>query len=223
MCSVLDLHEKIARYHDCVAQPHHRYRSWEHCYEFFRDWSRKNFAAEQRNAAALQLGFFLASWGMYRGASFLLKHTYTIHEAVIGQLVSDRFADLWVTEAGAEDADAQRVQLILEAVAAVRKAYEPFGVPTDTLVTKILLGTLACLPACDRFFIKGFRTSNLAYSRVNRRFVERVHGFCTNHLTELRQEQTRIRQNGRGYYPLMKLVDMYFWQVGADGRGSRQP
>ena len=34
-------------------------------------------------AAALELGFYLASWGMYRPSGFLLKRTYTIHETVV--------------------------------------------------------------------------------------------------------------------------------------------
>ena len=36
--------------------------------------------------AALQLGFYLASWGMYRGSSFLLRRTYTVHEEVVERL-----------------------------------------------------------------------------------------------------------------------------------------
>jgi hypothetical protein len=39
-----------------------------------------------RDHAALQLGFYLASWGMYGGSSFLLQYDYT----VIGALSSGR-------------------------------------------------------------------------------------------------------------------------------------
>src|SRR5690349_17953112 len=35
-------------------------------------------------------------------------------------------------------------------------------------------------------------------------------------LSALREEQSRIRSRTRVYYPIMKLVDMYFWQVGYD-------
>jgi hypothetical protein len=30
----------------------------------------------------------------------------------------------------------------------------------------------------------------------------------------LREQQERIQQSGGMRYPLMKLVDMYFWQIG---------
>lgn len=46
-------------------------------------------------------------------------------------------------------------------------------------------------------------------------FVERIIAFCNEHLTELRNEQTRIEATEGGmHYPLMKLADMYFWQIG---------
>lgn len=90
------------------------------------------------------------------------------------------------------------------------------------LATKVLLGTLGCLPACDRFFIDGFKKSGQKYSYLNARFVERVVGFCTERGSELRKEQARIEKLAGMRYPLMKLVDMYFWQIGYD-TALRQP
>lgn len=57
------IHEKISAYFgEVVGDPDHRYRSWEHCYRFFRDAMPSGIAV-QRQSAALQLGFYLASWG----------------------------------------------------------------------------------------------------------------------------------------------------------------
>ena len=214
MWSKKNLHRKISAYHRrVVADPHHRYRSWEHCYRFFRSRTRKALVAE-KNAAALQLGFYLASWGMYRGRSFLLQRAFTVHEAVVERLTSPQFSELWEKEVGSEVADARLVQPILKAVAAVKEAYAPFGAATDTLATKVILGTLACLPACDRFFLYGFRESGHQFSSLNDLFVERILKFCTDCSAELRTEQSRISATGGIYYPLMKLADMYFWQIG---------
>lgn len=221
MCSAKDLHQKIdAFYGRVVADPHHRYRSWEHCYRFFRSRTREAIVAE-KDAAALQLGFYLASWGMYRGSSFLLQRAYTAHEGVVERLASPQFSELWEKEVGSEVPDERLVQTILAAVAAVKEAYAPFGAATDTLATKVLLGTLACLPACDRFFIDGFKESGRQYSYLNGRFVERILQFCTDCSTELRTEQARIRAAGGMYYPLMKLADMYFWQVGYEAAARK--
>jgi hypothetical protein len=116
---------------------------------------------------------------------------------------------------GSDVSDVRLVQPILAAVAAVKEAYAPFGTATDTLATKVLLGTVGCLPACDRFFIDGFRKSGREYaSPLNGLFVERVIQFCRDYSIELHREQARIRAAGGMHYPLMKLADMYFWQIG---------
>ena len=220
MCTATDLHLKIGAHHVCArAHPHHRYRSWEHCYRFFQSKTREALAAE-KDVAALHLGFYLASWGMYRGSSFLLQHSYTVHEGVVEKLASTRFSDLWGTEIGSQESDVQLVPLILDAVNTIKEAYKPFGVATDTLATKVVLGTLGCLPACDRFFVNGFKKSGRQYSYVNRMFVRRILHFCTTCKTELRCEQTRIKDRDDISYPLMKLVDMYFWQCGYESKSG---
>src|SRR5262249_6607125 len=117
-------------------------------------------------------------------------------------------------ELGARPTDFNHVPAVLSVVQAVREAYSPFGQPTDTLVTKVILGTLGCLPACDRYFIDGFKSRGFSYSYLNGRFIQRLLEFCSNHLSKLRTEQARIAKESGMHYPIMKLVDMYFWQIG---------
>jgi hypothetical protein len=198
---------------------HNRYRSWEHCYRYFRNAALTSLKTD-RDHAALQLGFYLASWGMYRGSSFLLQYTYTAHLGVIDELLSPRFSSLWKDEFGPTESGIKLLPVVVEAINAIREAYRPFA-PTsearqasDTLVTQILLGTFGCLPACDRYFIDGFKSEGLKYSYLNTAFIERVLHFCAQHISELRAEQDAIEQSGGLRYPLMKLVDMYFWQIG---------
>jgi hypothetical protein len=208
------IHKKICSYYgDIAGDPHHRYRSWEHCYRFFQNVQSAGIVA-QRDHAALQLGFYLASWGMYRGSTFLLQHAYTVHLGVVDCLASSQFAPLWEREFGAAADDGELVQVILDAAEAVGQAYRPFGQPTETLVTKVLLGTFGCLPACDQDFIAGVRKAGLGYSYLNAKLVKKLLAFSRKHLTELRREQAIIRDHSGAHYPLMKLVDMYFWQLG---------
>src|SRR5215469_12782004 len=113
-----DLHQKIAAFHNrVVADPHHRYRSWEHCYRFFRARTPAALIAD-KDAAALQLGFYLASWGMYRGSSFLLQHAYTVHLRAVDRLVALQLLPLWEKEFGAEPADVCLVPTVLAAIQA---------------------------------------------------------------------------------------------------------
>ena len=182
-----------------------------------------NGLAGERDTAALQLGFYLASWGMYRGSSFLLRYAYTAHRPVVGLLVEPRFLPLWGREFGAGEHDGELQGLVLDAVEAVRGAYAPFGEPTDTLVTKVLLGTLGCLPACDRYFSDGFRAEGYGSSTLNGPFVERLLRFCRLNAADLLSEQERIETHGGLRYPVMKLVDMYFWQRGRELATSPPP
>jgi hypothetical protein len=48
----------------------------------------------------------------------------------------------------------------------------------------------------------------------------RIIQFCNECLAELRAEQGRIEAAGGVRYPLMKLADMYFWQIGYDAAGG---
>lgn len=219
----MSIHEKIQAYRGEMigtVGEHHRYRSWEHCYRYFHD-TPANVIAANRDQAALQLGFYLASWGMYRGSSFLLQYAYTVHRGVVDVFVNAKFRALKDEGFGTIYVDAM-VPLILQAAEVLRDGYGSFSglfdsrKASDTLVTKVLLGTFGCLPACDRYFINGWRSTGRSYSCLNSRFIERVLRFCRDNLAELREEQNQIaRQEPDGVrYPLMKLVDMYFWQIG---------
>jgi len=208
--------DHVRAYHDRLAgDEHHRLRSWEHCYRYFRRVGPTGLAID-RDAAALQLGFYLASWGMYRGSTFLLRYAYTAHQPVIDLLVERRFLPLWEREFGAGEQDDELQPLVLEAVAGVRRAYAPFGEPTDTLITKVLLGTLGCLRAGDRYFLVGFKAEGYSYSALKEPFVERLLRFSHLNATDLLREQERIERQGGLRYPIMKLVDMYFWQRGCE-------
>ena len=209
------LDQTICAYYEQGARiPHSRYRSWEHCYRFFQEHHKE--LLEVKNDAALHLGFYLASWGMYRGSSFLLQHTYTVHVHVIDALASPQFRNLWQHDVGSHDDDVKLASTIMDLVTSVKAAYGQLGRPTDTLTTKILLGTIGCLPACDRFFINGFRAQQFKYSSLNKHFIDRILQYCIDSRQELTKLQSKIKGRGGLKYPFMKLADMHFWQIGFD-------
>jgi len=93
---------------------------------------------------------------MYRGSGFLLQYDYTIHLGVVNRLFTPEFSELWGRgqEFGGGDNDEALVPTIVEVCKAVREAYSCFGQASDILVTKVILGTLGCLPAFDTYFEK---------------------------------------------------------------------
>ena len=154
------LDQTIGRYYDdCARDPDGRYRSWEHCYRFFRE--HRHDLLRVGGEAALHLGFYLASWGMYRGSAFLLQRSYTAHIPVIRALASPQFTKLWQVDVGTHDDHIGLAPTIMDAVDSVKAAYKPFGSATDTLATKVLLGTVGCLPALDPLVHRWLQSTGL--------------------------------------------------------------
>lgn len=211
----MTISEKLLAYHG-IRGEHDRDRSWEYCYKYFHHASAAAIRAD-RDHAALQLGFYLASWGMYRGSGFLLRHAYTVHRGAVDCLLQPKFSTLWNQEFGASDEDANLSPVIMVACQDMRTPYRPYGKATDTLVTKILLGTIGCFPALDEYFSIGYRHVGFSIpDPLNSKFIQQVLAFCRNNILEFQAEQARIEQAYGMRYPLMKLVDMYFHQIGIE-------
>jgi hypothetical protein len=84
------------------------------------------------------------------------------------------------------------------------------------LATKILLGTLGCIPAYDRYFVDGLRIIKKRHQvpKLTPSNFSAVVKFYQAHRPEFDHAQREIKNRGGPTYPAMKLVDMYFWQIG---------
>ena len=86
---------------------------------------------------------------------------------------------------------------------------------SDTLITKILMGTLGCVPAYDRYFIAGIKNRKVATGIYNIKSVLQLVDFYEKNADRLDQ----VQQNMTVFdlpYPQMKIIDMGFWQIGYD-------
>ncbi len=207
---------------------HDKEHSWTHCYRYFQ---RMHAGATNSDLdhAALHLGYYLASWDMHRGKAFLGQYTYTIHLEVVRLLTEPRFKPLRKDEFGTDAEDANLVPLVRDAAVAIREAYQPYALEfksppaSDTLVTKVLLGTLGCFPACDRYFISGFRRHGFKFSELNSELITTVVRFCGENAGELRRARDDVKGEVGVRYPLMKIVDMCFWKTGEVESGRSAP
>jgi len=179
-----------------------RYLSWEHCYNAFGDNSL------DEDTLALHLGFYLASWGMYRGSTTLLQRDYKIHIPIVKILKN--FPELRCEINSEPNRDS--IPKILELKSEIIKEYKEFK-PTDTLITKIILGTLGCVPAIDRYFCDGMRSQNLKNFSLTERFLNTLFDFVEEYEGQITDAQLKLKIQ-KVYYPRMKIVDMYFWQLG---------
>lgn len=215
--------ESSVKFYDALKKSENgRYRSWEHCYSNFIN-ARDNKNAEL-DYLSLQLAFYLASWGMYRGSSFLLQKDYKIHIPVVKELLKEEYDPL----AGIDCVELKREenQRLLEKINAFLDEYysnirgEVKNIKvrnqlSSTLITKILMGTLGCVPAYDRYFISGIKKQKVACGNYNMKSIVQLVDFYEKNIVELENIRKDMKVNGMAY-PQMKILDMAFWQIGLD-------
>lgn len=194
----------------------HRYRSWDNCHLAFG-------TSVQADSHVLELAFYLASWGMYRGSSGLLQKNHLIHKGAVDILFSNEGQKLKCTSTN--EVAKHSINGILNLKEKLANHYRDIqfkkGVdkrkpisPTDTLLSKILLGTLGCVPAYDRYFIDGLKEKKIGNRTFNNTSLNELFDFIDMNKTEITDAQKFIFIKTKQHYPVMKIVDMYFWQIG---------
>lgn len=140
-------------------QPEERYSSFDYCYNYFYSFYQENKISEldspeNMQMSCLQLGFYLASWGMMRGSSFLLEKSVKNYVKLI-ETISKSDNELW--EIDADNYNEINIQLLLKCKLDIINALGKENNPSDTLITKIMLGVFGNVPAFDQYFCKGFK------------------------------------------------------------------
>jgi len=214
---------RINKFHDEIkGDQNHRYKSWEYCFNAFK-------TLKDNDTLALHLGFYLASWGMYRGSSGMLQKDYKIHVGAIEILIKPKYEELHCVN---HEVTVKDIDLILELKQELSKYYKTIEYskkvgenkkiqPTNTLITKIILGTLGCLPAYDKYFIDGLKTSGMSGFSIYKKSLQNLFEFINKNKESLLQTQKEISKNGI-HYPIMKLVDMHFWIIGFEGKKNKK-
>ena len=209
-------------YDDARANENGRSRSWEHCYRVFRD--ARTDPSPDYDYLSLHLAFYLASWGMYRGSSFLLQKDYKVLSPVVEEVLKPEYDCLFgVACVGLREPEVQeRLKNVYNYIAdyfrPIRDEVAGCKVASSVspvLVTKILMGTLGCVPAYDRFFQDGVATHKVTTQEYSLKSVLRLVDFYEEHNDRLEEARRGMRTEDLTY-PQMKLLDMGFWQIGYD-------
>jgi len=144
-------------------KPNERYASFDFCYNYFYSFYKQNKLSELANEknlqnSCLQIGFYLASWGMMRGSSFLLeKSVRNFSDLIIA--ISKMNPKFW--EIDVPNYDDEKISLLLKCKQEIIDALEKENNPSDTLVTKIMLGIFANIPAFDQYFRKSLKVHSV--------------------------------------------------------------
>ncbi|MBR1613487.1 MAG: hypothetical protein IJ671_08160 [Succinivibrio sp.] len=207
-----------------------RYRSWEYCYySFYKARTVKQVDEDYLDYLSLQLAFYLASWGMFRG-SFLLQKDYKIHVPLIKEMLNPKYDILFGLECK-HMSDANVRNLLTELIKLVSKHYKNIredvkrkeikSSVSDTLVSKVLMGTMGCVPAYDTYFKAGIKNKKVAKVKFNMDSLIKLAEFYQQNYDVLEEARSQLQLEDI-YYPQMKLLDMGFWQIGADWTRNRR-
>jgi len=137
--------------------PTDRYTSFDYCFNHFQSHREQGripalAAGSGMQLSCLHLGFYLASWGMYRGSAALLQRSLRQLAPVV-EIIADAPQGVW--EADADDYSDRVCVELLELAGRLRREFPKR--PTDTLITKTMLGVFGCVPAFDQYVVKGSR------------------------------------------------------------------
>lgn len=94
------------------------------------------------------------------------------------------------------------------------------GIPTDSLLTKILLGTVGCVPAYDRYFKKALADTGAAPQVFSAKSIRTLGNLYLDHEDEF--EKLRKHCGSRIEYPAAKILDMCFFEYGFQRDASSQ-
>ncbi len=208
-----DIGKNVATYLG-ARHPTSRYTSFDYCFNYFQSHSeadRLGYLAqgEALQLSCLHLGFYLASWGMLRGSSTLLQRSARSFVPVVEALVAAP-PELWTTDADHYSDDA--IAAILAFASTLRGALHDRA--SDILVTKILLGTMGCVPAFDTNFTRGFGVTTFG-----RKSLRKVGQFYRDNAedVEVHREATLDFETGQPTerrYTQAKVIDMIFFIEG---------
>ena len=200
--------------------PGARYASFDYCFNHFQAARESGNLARLGEGdglllSCLQLGFYLASWGMMRGSGDLLQRSMRRLIPVVETII-DEPAATWALDAHSYSSESGDV---LELSKRIRSAFKDgardsnVGV-SDTLVTKTMLGVFGCVPAFDRYFRIGFGCETLCRSAL-----VRIGKFYADNRSEIDAQNvfTLDFASGRDTqrrYSRAKIIDMIFFQEG---------
>ena len=209
MSPVLTFNSKaVIDFYDLAKIKEHRYHSYDLCFNAFKFFLKKDECSNvDYDYMALHLGMYLASWGMYRGSSRLLTDkSYQVHIGAVKILLKKEYHILH--QILPDNFDSINIDLLISLFNELEKYYKSKGVsPTETLITKIMLGTYACSVALDTR-VKG----NLGKLKITQKFGEKhLEDIKNYYLINKMIIDATVSSVGNKDYGIIKCLDMAFF------------
>lgn len=224
-----DMNEVVLNLFHSQNIPTHRYASFDYCYNYFQNMTSIELKNNMEKSC-LQLGFYLASWGMLRGSSFLLQKSVKHYEPLINYLISLKEENNKNWTIDVDEFNSENIDLILE----VYKKIQEYVIGTESnnrhivLVTKIMMGVFGCIPAYDQYFTQTFRKifkNRCGFRSVNEESILCLKEFCDSNIDTISNLQHQIRtmdfnttELTKLKYSKAKIIDMYGFAKSFDNK-----
>lgn len=210
--------ESIVKKFKTQSNPYHRYTSFDYCYNYFRI---TNDPTKDIEKSCLELGFYLASWGMFRGSSFLLRKSVKHFQPTI-QYIATLDNSVW--DIDVDNYDETNVKTIIKIYEDIKNHLILNSNSDLTLITKILLGIFGFIPAFDNYFCNTFRVisdGQCGFRKVNVKALTFIKTFYDANKTTIDKLSAETfttdfitGQKTTTHYPKAKIIDMYGFTVG---------
>lgn len=210
LCKEKKVFEVISGFTNCTDN--NRYKSWELCYCEFKKAKDQTLTGDLQEKLSLHLMGYLASWGMYRGSTQLLKeYNYMVHKDLVPILLSRESKRLFDIDPLTESENFCKIlDSTYKKIEDYYKNLDGSGfTPTKTLVTKILLGVYGCVPAYD---INVYTALSYFGIRSNK-FENLINAIKSDaeFISQCIEAQEKYPQ-----FTFMKIVDMFLWEIGEE-------
>lgn len=210
---------------DFMNQKNPRYDSFDYCYCYFQN-NQLNLINDMEKSC-MALWSYLASWGMLRGSSVLLqKGNYKVLENTINviQKCFKRPEELPNIENDKTDYVDKVAKLFTKIKNSIKLDNDKQYKPSNTLVTKIILGVFGVFPALDQYFCKTFGegTSIKGYAGVVWDFYdESQYRNVIKSISPIEVKPFYKQHSSQLEYPISKLIDMFGFTLGSMVQGKK--
>ncbi|MFA7446131.1 MAG: hypothetical protein WCY89_09305 [Flavobacteriaceae bacterium] len=163
------------------VEPENREASFDYCYNYFYVNRGESLLGNNLEKSCLVLGFYLASWGMLRGSSFLLGKSVKYFEETI-KIISKTDGSYW--EIDLDKYDEENIKKIIEIYHKIKDVLVEENRTHLTLVTKVLLGVFGFVPAYDSYFCQTFGRlyrGECGFTYVNEKSLKCIKDFYEKH------------------------------------------
>lgn len=210
----MTIKEAVSNYRT-ISSDDHRYLSFDYCYNYFSTNNGNVILSDMEKSCAI-LGFYLASWGMLRGRSFLLQKNYNYFVPLIKYIANMERTNWKIQPSEYVD----KFDLIKKMYDNISEKVIEDNKRGIVLITKIMLGVFGIVPAFDKYFCKCFKNGISRFTSFNKDSLEVIQNFYLKNQVEIDGLSNRIytkdfiNKQNQFKYPKAKIIDMYGFEVG---------